>query len=84
LPDKKGRYPVIQFKAGGGTDPAKKFQASFESESDFVILTGEWKKYSVSIAGKDLSRVISAFTFLLRAEDNPDGAEFLLARIEYR
>ena len=82
--DKDGHYPVIQFKAGGGADPSKKVHASFEAEGDFVTLTGEWKRYTISLAGKNLSSVISAFTFVLRAEDNPHGAEFLLAQIEYR
>jgi hypothetical protein len=84
LPDKGGRYPVIQFKAGGGTDPSKKHQASFESEGDFVTLTSEWVRYTVSLTGKNLSSVISAFTFVLRAEDNSSGATFFLSEIEYR
>jgi len=82
--DKDGRFPVIQFKAGGGTDPAKKYQATFEASSDFVTLTGQWKHFVVSIAGKDLKRVIAAMTFVLRAEDNPNGAVFYLDDLEYR
>lgn len=84
LPDKKGHYPVIQFKAGGGSDPSKKYQASFEKEGDFVTLTGDWLRYTVPVVGQNLSSVISAFTFILRAEDNPNGATFLLSEIEYR
>jgi hypothetical protein len=84
VPDKNGRFPVVQFKAGGGSDPAKKYQASFEAEGDFVTLTGEWARYTVSLASKNLSSVISAFTFVLRSEDNPSGATFVLSEIEYR
>lgn len=83
IPDKAGRYPVVQFKAGGGSDPSKKYQASFETEGDFLTLKPEWFHYSVRL-GKDLSSVISAFTFVVRADDNPRGATFLLSGIEYR
>lgn len=83
-PDKSGRLPVIQFKSGGATDPAKKYQASFEAEGNVVELAKEWGRYVVPIAGKDLSRVTSAFTFVLRAEDHPLGADIFLAQIELR
>jgi hypothetical protein len=74
----------VQFKAGGGTDPAKRFQASFEADNDFVELTGNWKRYTVPLKGKQLTSVISAFTFVLRADDHPLGADIFLAQIEYR
>ena len=61
-----------------------KYHASFEAEGDFVTLRPEWTRYTVSLAGQDLSSVISAFTFVLRAEDNPLGATFLLSQVEYR
>lgn len=82
--DRNGRFPIIQFKAGGGTDPSKPHQASFEAEGNFVTLTGEWRRYTVSLQKKDLKSVIAAFTFVLRADDNPQGAEFFLSQIEYR
>ena len=82
--DKYGRYPVIQFKAGGGTDPTKRYQASFEVEGDFVTLTGYWRRYAVNLKKKDFSSVVSAFTFVLRTEDNSQGAEFFLSQIEYK
>jgi hypothetical protein len=92
VPDRNGRYPVIQFKAGGGSDPSKKYQASFEAEGDFVTLTGDWQRYTVSLVEtrgqatvvKDMSSAISAFSFVLRGEDNPNGATFFLSEIEYR
>jgi hypothetical protein len=76
--DSNGRYPTVQFKAGGGSMPSKRFQASFEAATEFLTLTGEWKRYSISLENKDLSRVIAALTLLIRAEDNPIGAVFYL------
>ena len=84
VPDKSGRFPVIQFKTGGNTDPSKRYQASYEAETDFITLTAEWERHAIPIGGKDLTSVISAFTFVLRAEDNPNGAVFFLDDIEFR
>lgn len=84
VPDKAGRYPMIQFKAGGATNPSLKYHSSFELPGKFVTLTGEWRRYTLGLQGKNLSSVISAFTFVLREEDNPSGAEFFLSEIEYR
>lgn len=84
LPDKSGHFPVIQFKTGGNTDPSKQYQATYEAETDFITLTAEWGRHAIPIAGKDLKSVISAFTFVLRAEDNPNGAVFFLDDIEFR
>ncbi len=80
----RGRFPVIQFKTGGNTDPSKRYQASYEAETDFITLTADWERHAIPIGGKDLTSVISAFTFVLRAEDNPNGAVFFLDDIEFR
>ncbi len=85
--DRSGTLPKVQFKAGGNTNPdPTKYpnQASFEVEGDFVTLTEEWKQYSLDLKGQNLSRVISAFTLVLRAQDiGPDGAIFYLDDVEY-
>lgn len=87
LRDRRSTLPKLQFKAGGNTNPdPTKYpnQASFEVEGDFVTLTEEWKQYSLDLKGQDLSRVASAFTLVLRAQDiGPDGAIFYLDDIEY-
>jgi hypothetical protein len=84
IADSAGNYPVVQFKAGGGADPSKKYQATFEVQSEFITLTPAWKRYSISVAGKDLRRVIAALTIVLRAEDNPHGAVFYLDDCAYQ
>lgn len=75
--------PVIQFKAGGNTAPTKKFQASFSVASEFVTLSPDWQQYHLDVQKEDLSSVVSAFTFVLRSVDNPNGATFLLGNITY-
>jgi len=85
LRDKNGLLPRVQFKAGGHTDPAKPYQASFEVAGDFVLLTEDWKQYTLDLRGRDLSQVIAAFVVVIRARDlGPDGATFYLDDIEYQ
>ncbi|MCX6621792.1 MAG: hypothetical protein NTY38_12100 [Acidobacteria bacterium] len=85
VPDRRGALPRVQFKAGGGSDPAKKYHASFEVEGDFVTLTEEWKQYTLDLRGKNLSQVIAAFVMVIRAQDlGPEGATLYLDDIEYR
>lgn len=83
--DRQGQLPRVQFKAGGGTGPTKKYQASYEVEGDFVTLTEEWKQYTLDLKGQSLSQVIAAFVLVIRGKDtNPEGATFCLDDIEYR
>ena len=83
--DRHGNLPKVQFKAGGASDPTKKYQASFEVENDFVTLTEEWKQYSLDLRGQNLSQMIAAFVWVMRAQDvDPDGATFFLDDIAYQ
>lgn len=83
--DRYGKLPKVQFKAGGGTDPAKRYQASFETESEYITLTEDWKPYTLDLTGQNLSQVITAFVLVLKAQDfGPDGATFYLDDIEYQ
>jgi hypothetical protein len=85
VPDKKGRFPVIQFKAGGHTSPGMQYQASFaEVSGEFVTLGPDWKEYTLDIAGKDLTNVPTAFVSVIRASENEYGATFYLDDINYR
>lgn len=83
LPDSENKLPVIQFKAGGNTAPTKKYQASFSVASEFLTLSPDWQQYHLDLQNEDLSSVISAFTFVLRTKDNPNGATFLVGSITY-
>jgi hypothetical protein len=85
MPDREGRYPTIQFKAGDNTAPAKRYHASFAVEGEFMTLTGEWTEFTLDLRGRDLSNVVSAFTVVIRAQDHGQGgATFFLDTITYR
>ncbi len=85
--NRRGVLPKVQFKAGGNTNPDRTkypYQASFDVESDFVMLTEDWKQYSLDLTGQNLTQVISAFTVVMRALDfGPDGGIFYLDDIQY-
>jgi hypothetical protein len=74
---------VVQFKAGGGTGFDKPHKASFEVEGNFIRLTKEWKPYTLTLKGANLSNVVSAFTLVFRETDNPAGATVYLDEITY-
>lgn len=84
VPDRRGRLPIVQFKAGGNTNPSNKYQASFAVEGVFVTLTADWKSYALDLRGKDLSQVIAAFVVVLRAADHESEATFYIDNVEYR
>jgi hypothetical protein len=85
VPDSHGNLPKVQFKAGGGSDPAKKYQSSFEVDGDFITLTADWKQYTLDLRGQTLSQVVAAFVLVVRAQDaGADGATFYLDDIDYR
>jgi hypothetical protein len=73
----------VQFLAGGNTNPTNRYQASFTVTGDFVTLTTEWKEYSLSLAGHDLSMVVSAFGWAATSAGNPNGCVFYVDSIKY-
>lgn len=84
LPDRRGNFPMVQFKAGGATDPTLRYPASFEVVGDFVTLTAEWKEHVLQLSGRNLSNVAAAFVVVMRAQDVDQGATFFLDDIKYR
>ena len=48
-----------------------------------ITLTTEWKKYTMSMSGKNLSYVLRGFGWDAQAAQNPEGATFYLDAIQY-
>jgi len=48
-----------------------------------VLLTPEWKKYTIDLTGKDLSYIIGGFCFSTNVDVNPEGCVFYLDDIRY-
>jgi hypothetical protein len=76
----KGGERIEEFKLGGisGDYP----------DSDIagigpVVLTPEWKQYTIDLRGKDLSYIIGGFCFATNIDVNPEGCVFYLDDIRY-
>ena len=72
---------IVEFKAGGIN--AKRFQDAFEKSMGSVALTNQWKQYSISLKGLNLTSVLGAFAWVATAIDNPSGLTFYLDAIRY-
>jgi len=48
-----------------------------------IVLTKEWKQYTIDLEGMDLSYIIGGFCWVASSLDNPQGAVFYLDDIIY-
>ncbi|MBL7085115.1 MAG: hypothetical protein ISS43_03280 [Candidatus Omnitrophica bacterium] len=71
---------IKTFKVGGikGTYPD-----SLEVEMEPVVLTAEWKQYSINLVGQDLSYLSGGFCWVTSSALNPNGATFYLDNIRF-
>lgn len=76
----KGGEVIQKFVVGGikGTYPD-----STSVEMGPVELTDSWKEYTINLAGKDLSYINGAFSWVMTADTNPEGATFYLDDISF-
>jgi len=79
----KGGERIEEFKIGGvgrGMDYP-------DSDNAFigpVILTKEWKEYTIDLRGKDLAYISGGFAWVTNTEANPQECIFYLDTIEYK
>ena len=76
----KGGERIEEFKVGG-------IMGEY-SDSDLavigpVILTPEWKQYTIDLKGKDMSYIIGVFVWATNVDVNPEGATFYLDEIRF-
>lgn len=76
----KGGERIEEFKMGGMTGEY--------SDSDLagigpVVLTQEWKQYTIDLEGKDLSSIIGGFAWAANLDNNPEGMVFYLDDLRY-
>lgn len=76
----KGGERIEEFKMGGIMG---EFSDSDGAAIGPVILTKEWKQYTVDLKGKDLSFIIGGFCWATNIDVNPEGATFYLDEIKY-
>jgi hypothetical protein len=76
----KGCEVINDIKVGGIDG---KYTDSANISYKPIILGQRWKKYTIDLRGKNLSRIIGGFAFVLSEETNPAGAVFYLDEIYF-
>ncbi|MFA5088058.1 MAG: hypothetical protein WC552_03385 [Candidatus Omnitrophota bacterium] len=76
----KGGEHIGEFKVGG---IAGDFPDSDMAIIGPVILTNEWREYSIDLRGKDLSYISGGFSWATSVEANSEGCTFYLDEIKY-
>lgn len=76
----KGGERIEEFKMGGISGA---YPDSGTAGIGPVILTPEWKQYSINLTGKNLSHVIGGFAWSTNLDVNPEGCTFYLDEIRY-
>lgn len=77
----KGGEKIAEFKIGGITG---EYPDSDSASIESIVLTKEWREYTIDLKGKDLSYIIGGFCFALSKKDNPNGCAFYLDNISYK
>jgi hypothetical protein len=75
-----GGERIEEFKMGGVTG---QYPDSDVAGIGPVILTKEWKQYTIDLRGKDLSYISGGFAWSTNLDVDPDGATFYLDDIVY-
>jgi len=76
----QGNERIEELKLGGLTGD---YPDSDSAGIGPVILTKEWKEYTIDLRGKDLSYISGGFCWSTNADVNPDGATFYFDDIMY-
>ncbi|QAT16888.1 hypothetical protein BU251_03645 [Candidatus Velamenicoccus archaeovorus] len=76
----RGGERIEEFKMGGISGP---YPDSDTAGIGPVVLTPEWKQYSIDLRGKDLSHIIGGFAWSANLDGNPKGCTFYLDEIRY-
>jgi len=74
---------IVEFKSGGISASGKKYKDSYEATLGSVGLTKDWKRYEISLAGKNLASVIGGFAWVATADANPGGLTFYLDNVRF-
>jgi hypothetical protein len=78
----KGGERIGGFTIGGILDG----KASSDSDKAVInpmVLTKEWQKVEVNLAGKNLGNIITGLSFSIGKGDNPEGATFYLDEVRF-
>ena len=77
---KNGGERIEEFKIGGITG---EYADSDVAGIGPVVLTPEWKQFTIDLEGKDLSSISGGFAWSTNLDANPSGCTFYLDDIKY-
>lgn len=78
----KGGEQIAEFKVGGiGVN--REYPDSDTVTIGPVILTNEWREYSIDLRNKDLSYISGGFAWAANVNDNPESCIFFLDDIHF-
>jgi len=76
----EGGEKIAEFKVGGITGE----HGDSDSQSiGPVVLTKDWKKYTIDLADKNLSHIVGGFCWSASRDDNPNGFTLYLDEIRF-
>ncbi len=78
----KGAEQVAEFKIGG-IGMGRDYPDSDNASIGPVILTNQWKEYSIDLRGKDLSSISGGFAWIANVDGNSEPCIFFLDDIHF-
>ena len=78
----KGGEQIAEFKVGG-VGANREFPDTDTASIGPVILSKEWREYSIDLRGKDLSSIIGGFAWVASVDANPGSCTFFLDNIRF-
>lgn len=75
-----GGEKLAKFGAGGISG---EFPDSDAVETEAIVLTKDWKKYTIDLAGKDFHSISGGFLWAASRDDNPEGLTMYLDEVRY-
>jgi hypothetical protein len=61
---------IVEFKAGGITNPAKRYGDSFGATTGRISLSNDWREYQIDLSRADLRSVIGGFCWIASQDNN--------------
>lgn len=78
----KGGEQIAEFRVGG-VGINREFPDSDTATIGPVILSNEWREYTIDLRDKDLSNLAGGFAWIANVDSNPDGCVFFLDDIHF-
>ena len=78
----KGGEQIAEFKIGG-VGMNREYPDSDAASIGPVILTNQWREYTIDLRGKDLSSISGGFAWIANVDDNPLSCIFYIDDIYF-